>query len=73
MLVKIQTTKIKKILLVLINLKKPDLIGILTDAGKSNQFTEGMQLLRKQTIERHLTINDHQKAMIAKDNQQTKL
>ncbi|CAG8489044.1 292_t:CDS:1 [Scutellospora calospora] len=43
------------------------------DAGKSNQFTEGTQALRKQTIERHLIINDHQKAIIARDNQQTKL
>ncbi|CAG8603362.1 15059_t:CDS:2, partial [Dentiscutata heterogama] len=43
------------------------------DAGKSNQFTEGTQSLRKQTIERHLIINDHQKAIIAWDNRQTKL
>ncbi|CAG8579745.1 18231_t:CDS:2 [Racocetra persica] len=40
-------------------------------AKKSNQFTESIQSLRKQTFEHHLITVDHQKATIFQDNQQT--
>ena len=43
------------------------------NANKENIFTTGTQSFRKQTLERHLNIDDHKIAAVAKDKSQVSI